>query len=211
VNTAAQILKPKPALEFDADAHIYRLDGKRLPSVTQIIGAVIPRKFNPGEWYLQRGRAIHQAIHLLSNDSLDWESVDERIKPRLQAFQKFCTETGLWPDDSEISLCSHALRFAGTIDAMMLNEIGACSTLVDFKSSIEPAVILQLGGYSILWRDAGRPAPKRSCAIELREDGQYRCHWFTGPQINRAEQQFKAVLTTYNFMQQNQLLEGRTA
>src|SRR4051812_21323715 len=35
-------------LEFDAESHTYRLDGKEIPSVTTIIGAVVPRSWEAG-------------------------------------------------------------------------------------------------------------------------------------------------------------------
>jgi len=52
-------------LTFDADRHVYAIGGNPVPSVTQIIRAVIPRQWNADPWCMQRGTMVHKAAALL--------------------------------------------------------------------------------------------------------------------------------------------------
>jgi hypothetical protein len=52
-------------LEFDAATHTYTLGGVRLPSVTAIIGHVLPYDFGPGVWHMDRGTKTHLACKFL--------------------------------------------------------------------------------------------------------------------------------------------------
>lgn len=189
--------------KFDADLHEYTIDGRKVPSVTQVINAVIPRSFHPGEWYMQRGRALHHAIHLQSESRLDWSSVDDRIKARLNALQSFLREAGVSIKRSEIQLASQKLLYAGTIDAQAIADDGLF--LADWKSSVSPEVELQLGGYSLLWGESLGPKPHKALALELREDGSYSCKWLSKPALRRSENLFKAALSIYGFMQHNKI------
>jgi hypothetical protein len=192
-------------LHFDADAHTYTLNGRRLPSVTQVIGAVIERRFNPGDWYLQRGRALHHAIHLMVKGTLDWESVDDRIFGRLKALEKFLKQTGYKIIVSEVPLAHSALMYAGTLDALLEGQ-GGHVVLVDFKSSLEAQVELQLGAYMELLRDNnptmfGRAT--RALALQLGEYD-YKCHWID--YTTRATAHFRNVLSVYNWMRLHKCL-----
>ena len=79
-------------LQFDSEKHLYTIDGAPVPSVTQMINAVYPRNYSCGNWYLERGSAMHYAIHFLVQGKLRWESVDHRILGRIRAFEKFMLE-----------------------------------------------------------------------------------------------------------------------
>jgi len=189
-------------LTFDAEAHVYAIDGRPVPSVTQIIGDVIPRQWNATEWHLQRGRAIHEAVRLLSQGRLNWASVDERIKPRIASFQKFIADTGYKVAASEVPLGSKARMYAGTLDALVAD--GDELILVDYKSSVEPAVEWQLGGYSLLWSEANHGKKlKRALAVELRESGEPKLHWIKN--LRDAERDFLHILSVYFIKQRHGL------
>lgn len=193
------------AVEFDADTHTYQQNGRRLPSVTQIIGAVIPRQHNPGEWYLQRGSAVHRAIELLASDCLDWETVDPRIKPRLDALLKFQLECRARIVESELRLASRRYGFAGTIDALVEhNSAPQELALTDFKNGIEAQIELQLGAYWLLLQE-NKPTLqiKRGLGLHLKETGAYSCRWFDRKAMVRAGQTFLSALTVFNWMKSN--------
>lgn len=203
--------KAQPEFTFDPEAHVYRIDGAPVPSVTKIIGAIVPRRFNPGDWYLERGRAIHHAIHLMAKGTLDWNSVDPRILPRVQAVQKFLAETEFQIAESEIALFSYRMRYAGTVDAILTGDSGSHAILTDFKSSLEPQVELQLGAYSLLMEECRGRKIRTALALELKDNGNYNCRWVQAPDIRRAENVFKAMLSSYGWLQKNGLLptEGK--
>ena len=47
-------------LTFDEATHVYQISGVIVPSVTGIIGHILPG-WKASDWYLQRGRAVPQA------------------------------------------------------------------------------------------------------------------------------------------------------
>lgn len=191
-------------LEFDAETHTYKLNGKVVPSVTQVIRAVLPER-PVDEFYLGRGRAIHHGCRLLDEGRLDWSTVAPEIEPRIRAWQNFRVDLcGYRPCAIEQPLGSEALQFAGTLDRVFERQ-GADWTLMDLKSTISPQARVQLGGYSILWsaqwRGEGPRRPlKRAGAIELQDDGQYKALWLDQRELRLAEQVFVACLTVFNFM-----------
>jgi len=191
--------------EFDPASHIYKLDGFVLPGVTSVIGAVVPRNYTCDQHALDRGRVLHKAIHLLNQGfELDPEHIDDEIKGRLSAFRLFQKENDAKIVESEIHLASERYGYAGTPDAIMtLGNNWRCQSLVDFKSSLEAQVLPQIGAYQRLLRENGRDEPENGLALWLREDGTYRCRWFTPSELRIAEQTFLACLTVYNFMKEN--------
>lgn len=195
----------KDALTFDAETHTYRVDGVAVPSVTGIINAILP-VWQADEWYLQRGAAIHYGCALMDCGELDWQSVAPEIEPRIMAWGKFRTD---WPADivAVETAVSHSLyRYAGTLDRMFVRsgDLVVC----DIKSSIAPQVRPQLGGYALAW-NATHPKQKvkSAVAVELRDDGTYRADWLSTADLRRAEQQFIALLTVFNFASEHNLLK----
>jgi hypothetical protein len=63
-------------LTFQEDGHIYRLDGAEISGVTTIM-----QKVGITPWYPKgsgdQGRSIHQCLHYLDEDDLDWDTVPE--------------------------------------------------------------------------------------------------------------------------------------
>lgn len=192
-------------LQFDEALHRYSVAGRVLPSVTQVINAVAPRGYTCGDFYLNRGRVMHKAIHLLIQGKLRWESVDEQIAGKIRAFQLFMSESGYKVQASELPLYSPSLRFAGTLDALMIPD-DVHRILVDFKSSLEPQLRPQIGAYYRLCWEHDTPVNK-GLGLWLREDGTYRCSWFKKPDLKRAQQIFINVLSTYNWMKADGLTE----
>lgn len=196
-------------LLFDAETHKYTLDGVQLPSVTQIIKAILPPVFEGAtEWHMQRGTATHYACELLDHGVLDWSSVDPEIEPRVRAWQKFRREYPATIKANEMRMASTRYQFAGTVDRILDSE--ADDTVVcDLKNSVAPQVFLQLAFYSLLFAENAKEKPHAAVAVELQDDGSYRTHWLNNRELRRAEQQALALLTTYNFAQQHNLLRDQ--
>ncbi len=194
-----------PVLEFNHETHTYSIEGKKLPSVTQIIGHVIPRQFSPGEWYMSRGSALHAAIHLVTKGVLDPDSIDPRIAPRLRAVEKFMLESGYSILASELPMFSAVLGYAGTADAICQDGLGR-TILVDWKSSLSPEVSIQMGGYlALLNRHYEYGRIQRACAVELRDNGSYSAKHYDRAACMKAEQLFLSTLTVYGFMKQHKI------
>lgn len=194
-------------LIFDEESHVYRLDGEVLPSVTGIIGKILPYDFNASEWHMQRGTATHRACELLDNASMDWLTVDPEILPRVQAWESFRRDMPMELVAVEERLAHSGLRYAGTLDRIFRrNGKLICA---DIKNSVSAQVKLQLAFYSLLWTHNKKQTIDSAVAVELTEDGNYKCHWMTARELRMAERQALAVLTVYNFAKANNLLEKR--
>ncbi len=186
--------------QFDPETHTYTINSCKVPSVTQILKGVLGDEPWYDEWYAGRGRAIHQAIHYLVKNRLNYDSLDERIVGQIEAFKKFLVETGFTVLESEIMMYSDIYQFAGTAD-LILSNLNGNLIMADIKSSIEPKVDLQLGGYSILSNE--NPHIKNYCAVGLNENGTYKMRWVDD--IKTARRVFFSCLTVYNWKRQNKM------
>jgi len=140
---------PPPVLTCD-EQHRYWLGERELPGTTRIINAVIPRQFNPGNWYMDRGSSIHKSIQLAIAGKLNfnqykadlWTALgcDEAqvILNKIAAAQKFINESGFTVAVNGLKLHSTSLWFAGELDVLLKDPKEKYPVLVDFKSSISP-------------------------------------------------------------------------
>lgn len=192
------------ALTLD-EHHVYRLGERIIPSVTQIIGAVLrPQFYGATDWHMERGTALHAAINLDADKLLDRDSIDPAIAGRFSAYEKFMHDSHAKAEASEIMLYSERYCFAGTIDRINRYTAGALG-VTDWKSSASPTDELQVGGYSILCKEAGDDLDEDFFSVvTLNDDGTYRVNWIRN--IKRAERRFLACLTVYNFMAEAGLL-----
>ena len=93
---------------FDSIKHLYCVDGRPVPSCTQVLSAVgiLPSFSMVDKVLLERKRqigvALHAALHYLQQGDLDESTVDERVKPRLDAYRLFVADTGFNPIDCEL-------------------------------------------------------------------------------------------------------------
>lgn len=197
----------QPECTFDPESHCYRIDGRAVPSVTEVISAILPG-WQAEAYFLQRGRALHYACELDDRGVLDWESVSVEIEGRVLAWRKFRNE---WPAcmvESERQLFSTAYNFAGTFDRVF--ERDGRLIIADLKSTCEPQVRLQLGGYSLLWKEwkgiKNRAAHLNGgVAIQLNSDETYRTLWVSERELSRHESQFLAALTLFGFAKAHNL------
>lgn len=125
----------EPQLEFfdENGQHEYRLDGRKIPSVTQILSHGQDLSRIPA-WTSQRGTALHLATELWDEQDLDENSVDPLVRPHLDAYVRWCaadkphfiaTEHRVWGEIGGLTYC-------GTIDRVAL--IRGRIVLIDIKS-----------------------------------------------------------------------------
>lgn len=182
-------------LQFNPDNHTYWLGERRLPSVTEAISRVAPHR-DVDDWYLHRGAAVHAAIQLALRDELDWSSVDDRIKGRIEAALAFLSNVGIAPELIERPMFSRNYQFAGTVDVF------GDRVIVDWKGSLAPQVEPQLGGYALLLQEGKREA-RSAVAIETHDDGTYKSRWLTATDLRRAKNTFLAMLSVHNWLEDN--------
>lgn len=132
---------------FDRATHTYTLEGAVLPGVTSVLKAqrliTSPPVADP--FYLERGKAAHEAIRLWLEGDLDESTVDEQVRPYLQSAQAFCELVGFEPIAAEIPLHCSITRTAGTPDAIGFSRAGIL--LPDWKCGPhQPGYAVQVGG-----------------------------------------------------------------
>jgi hypothetical protein len=162
-------------LIFDPETHTYTLDGRRLPSVTQILvvgGAVDARWFDA--WSRERGSAVHKACEYDDQQRLDYESLDSRIAGYLDAWRRAKRELDIELLTVEEQLHSTDYGFAGTLDRSALCRGKREKTVIDLKTGeLDKAAGPQLAAYVHMKR-VRNPETWKLRAIQLRADGTYQ-------------------------------------
>ncbi|GIU74786.1 MAG: hypothetical protein KatS3mg004_1873 [Bryobacteraceae bacterium] len=171
-------------IQFDAAAHSYTIDGRQVPSVTQVLEAVGLINYSHIPWgtrqmALDRGRAVHEAIALDLEGDLDDESADEAgILGYVEAARSARAALGiLVPIAHEERVYHRQLDYAGTLD------LRVDGLILDWKTNqAEYWVRFQLAAYaaalSSMCLRSGQThwsagIVRRIC-VELHEDGTYR-------------------------------------
>lgn len=117
---------PQLDLQFDAATHVYTLDGRVVPSVTQALQVLQTFDGIPAaalEAARVRGVMVHAACDLLDREALDWSSLDPSLVPYVEGYRNWLDESGAVVIASELRVASSTYRYAGTLD--MLVEIGS--------------------------------------------------------------------------------------
>jgi len=189
-------LKPTETLILD-DEHRYWLGDRRVPGVTSVIRGFAP-SFGAGQWYLDRGSAVHRAVQLQLEGRLNWDTVQPEIMGRVNAVLKFIADVGLRVEQVEVKAVHPIYQYAGTVDC--IGETQSGRVILDWKGTVDAASELQLGAYAML-PEAGRIA--RGAAVEVRDDGTYRAHWYSGRELAFAGRTFLAMLTVNQWQKQH--------
>lgn len=198
---------------FDEAAHEYRLDGKRLPSVTQILRPLAPDFSAIPPAILERKRALGTAVHLACElddlGELDESSLDEEVAGYLAGWRKFKADQCVTVLLNEKRLYHPRLGYAGTLDRFLRTDRDPW--LIDLKTAIDPAPVYgpQLAAYQELLTanadDLEHPVlcrgPMRRASLHLDGEGRYRLHEFRNPNDWPA---FMACLTLSQWKETNQ-------
>lgn len=168
---------------FDPVAHVYRIGGVRVPSVTQVVHDVLPA-YEADAWHLSRGRTVHAcaaAITLGQSYTLDLigQSDEDRaaIEGQIEAARRFLAEVPTEILLVERQVFSLRYRFAGTLD--LVARVGKQLTLLDYKSTTDCVRDrVQMGGYAVGLEEipvsAGRMLLYKGRTVELGKEGRYR-------------------------------------
>ena len=153
-----------PDFNFDKESHTYFLDGRVIPSVTQILaksGILDNRFFKAGA--AERGTSVHEQCERIAN-GLEIEAENGYTS----AFRSFLNDSKIEPVEIETQYYSK-LGFAGTLDliAVFRGEL----VLIDIKTGIyQEWWQLQLAGYSLLIGNENI----RRFSLGIKENGKYK-------------------------------------
>lgn len=156
-------------LEYDDAKHEYRLNGRRVPSVTQVLklAGIID-----DSWYTSdactRGTYVAQATEWYDRGELDEASLDPALRPYLDAWDKFLVDTRCEVYAIEERVCNEVYCYAGTLDRRI--KIGDAEYIIDIKTGSEERWHpLQTSAYARCFHD--RHLFRAS--VYLKDDGTY--------------------------------------
>lgn len=166
-----------PELTFDEPAHIYRLNGAIIPSVTTIMKPLSNAHYGGIDEAVldraaDRGTAVHNAIENYVRYGIS--DIEPELSGYLKALRAWMEDYEVNPFAAETKIYHKLLRYAGTADLGC--EERSVSALVDFKttSSIIPMLVgVQLEAYNRAEESHGIHY-ENTVAIQLRRDGTYR-------------------------------------
>lgn len=164
-------------LQFDAAAHRYTVNGKIVPSVTQIISAVGLYEFDYVSRQTlaiaaERGRIVHTYIEWYEQGMLDESSIDPDLIGYFEAWlaMKDAGAVPANPTAIEQRVYSEKYQYAGTLDLMYGDK-----WIHDHKTGIEsPVHGLQLSAYWLAVHPDFRDTPERLTCGYLRNTGEYK-------------------------------------
>jgi hypothetical protein len=184
---------------FSPETHTYTIDGRKVPSVTQVLNDLIPG-FKAGEWYLNRGQAVHACAALIAQGvAFDH---DPAIDGQVRAVRRFFAEVKPTVIAVEKQVYSARYQYAGTLD--LLADINGKRLVIDFKASESAALPYQLAAYSTAFL---LEQPTRyGCGVIINEDGSYKMTRVFD--LRLYQQGFLALLTAYNIRRGAGIKEG---
>lgn len=196
------------SLTFDENGHVYRYNGKEIPSVSRIL---VSEGFINTGWFTDEGRLRGSAVHLhIKHHCLKagCMAVPKAFDGYMKAWKSFEENCDWEPFYIETPLStSDGPMFAGTPDQVgLMNNIPA---VIDIKTGkISKATGLQLAAYAILI-DANLDAentdkkwhePLKRFTIQLNKDGKYNITEFKD-YMDRFI--FTSALAIYNWKRNN--------
>jgi hypothetical protein len=160
-------------LLFDEELHQYTVEGRIIPSVTQIISAVGLYEFDfvSDETLAvaaERGRKVHQMIEYYEQDDLDETTIDPELKGYFTSYLSMKLSIGMpKPDRIEQRAWSEKYGYAGTLDQMFGD-----SWINDHKTGLpSPVHGLQLSAYWLMLHPDMREKPYKLTCDYLFRDG----------------------------------------
>jgi len=157
-------------LAFDEATHTYSLDGKVVPSVTQILNIANDFGFVNKD-VLDRaskfGTAVHKMTELYDACDLNEATLDIALLPYLDAWKMFLSNTNFRVISSEARVYSKH-GYAGTFDR--LGYLNGRLTLLDIKTSttVARSTSLQLAAYEQAYKEMHDMQIEQLISVQLK-------------------------------------------
>lgn len=194
-------------LQFDEAEHLYSVDGRIIPSVTQIISAVGLYKFDfvssdTLAVAAERGRNVHTMIEYYEQGDLDESTIDPELRGYFDSYLSMKRSIGMpRPDKIEMRAWSEKYQYAGTLDQMF-----GGTWINDHKTGLpSPVHGLQLSAYWLMLHPDMREKPyKLTCDYLFRDGAEGQLVEY--PYEPRP---WLAVLTDYHWRLKNNMIRNR--
>ncbi len=161
-------------IHFDELTHTYTVNGKNLPSVSEIIKRILPGQYaDIPEWILNKaaefGTEVHSMIEVYNETGLYLPAEDERKNNCLDEWIRL--KDGITIKSSETRVHYKEL-YAGTFDAMAV--IDGKLTLMDYKTTSKvhtEHLTLQLNLYRLAYENLTGERVERLIGVWLPKKG----------------------------------------
>lgn len=193
-------------LQFDQAQHQYTLDGRRLPSVTEVLAPITAHEYRGVDRETMDraallGKAVHKLIELDIVRTLDEDALDDALRPYLAQWRQFRDQSGFHAHFSEERMYSSKYGYAGTMD--LFGTLNRKFTLIDLKrtASVPRTAGPQTAAYVQMIRENSfdLPANIDRFALHLTPE-RWRLVPFNDPNDLRV---FLAALTLHNYLEQS--------
>lgn len=160
---------------FDSAKHEYTIDGRAVPSVTQIL---VECGIIDSQWYTDEGRIrgtyVAEATALYDRGELDDAALDPALQPYVAAWARFLLDSQFEIKMIERELFDAFGRYAGTLDRAGYLHKRDC--VIEIKTGASESWHgLQLAGYAEL----RKCTTLKRLAVYLGDDGKYSCREFS--------------------------------
>ena len=123
-------------LQFDDAEHRYTFNGRKLPSVTEILYPVTAHEYRAVDRETMErsallGKAAHKLIELDIAGTLDEDALDDSLRPYLAQWRQFCAQSGFEVVESECQVHSVKYGYAGTLD--LFGVLNGHNAMIDTK------------------------------------------------------------------------------
>lgn len=161
----------KPDFTFEPETHTYRLEGRVLVSVTQVLNEWREAKVYGKRFLVHTtsgaaidgevmdnaatfGKAVHEGAKLILTGEIDWNTVDEALIPPLMEFMRWTEDYKVKPVHVEEPMYSERHGVAGTPDLIGTVNGFRHLDITDIKTGlVNEAVGPQVAGYEIIFRE----------------------------------------------------------
>ena len=157
-------------IDFNEERHEYLLNGKKVPSVTQVLSLANEFKGinkNILDKAAKFGTAVHKTTELYDQNNLNIQTLDPALMPYLNGWTKFLIETNFKVIDVELRVGSMS-GYAGTIDRVGLfnNKL----TALDIKTgtTVPRTTPLQLSAYAAAYNEMFPKYIQQRISVQLK-------------------------------------------
>lgn len=166
-------------IDFDAEAHRYRIDGVGAPSVTQVLDLLTDFSAVSADVMARArafGHAVHRMVELYEARDLDEGTLDPALRPYLDGYLEWRSHFRPEHVLTEVRVGSKLFGYAGTLDLLAIRATR--HILVDLKSGTSATVGPQTAAYKQAWEElTGDKIHERRCLTLTA----------TGPKVKKLE------------------------
>ena len=137
----------------------YSYHGKSIRSISRILNRIYPLPPDLPAYYLERGKAVHSATVLIDEGRLDWDALDEKLKPFADAYQSFLDTSKVVVEASELTVVHPSYKYGARLDRIYTLPGGGKPIVVDIKCGLgkEPRYWYQIALCAMAFNEAEAP------------------------------------------------------